>query len=76
MFLLMVNYFNGISTLLTVIGIASSLSSNIAISKGEIRSFGILIKDGAPIDICKARAPTIRAFSNLVYFFKFIHHIL
>jgi len=64
------------STLLTVIGIAFSLNSNMAISKGEITSFGILINDGAPIDICKARAPTIRAFSNFVYFFNFIHRIL
>lgn len=72
----MINYFDDFSILLTVIGIASSLSSNMAISKGEITSFGNLIREGAPIDICKARAPTIRAFSNLVYFFKLIHRIL
>jgi len=51
-----------------VIGIASSLNSSIAISMGAMTFFGILMRVGAPIEICNARAPMMRAFSNRVYF--------
>jgi hypothetical protein len=39
-------------------------------SMGSVTPSGKLINTGAPIDICKALAPIILAFSNRVYFLE------
>ncbi len=53
------------SLLLTVIGITPFSNSSIAISIGSISS--VAMSTGAPMAICSARAPMMRAFSYFVY---------
>ncbi len=55
--------------LLTVIGTTSFSNSSIAMFIGS--SSSVSMSTGAPIAICSARAPIMRAFSYFVYSFSF-----
>lgn len=55
------------ASLLIVIGIRLLSNSSMAISTGSMNEAGTSMITGAPMDTCKALAPIILAFSNLVY---------